>query len=153
MKLHRARTAAVSACALAALTGVGVSGCSGDPGGQNSASGSSAKPAAGGASRADDSRDAMKDVEISECGYVDKKGIAAKVSAINGDATVTYSYEVTVNFTAADGTSVGTQTTSLPFVRPGRGDTLDVMAPYTPKAGASTSGVKCEVAKVVRTTG
>ncbi|MFF5126725.1 hypothetical protein ACFY41_07250 [Streptomyces syringium] len=153
MKFQRARAAAASGFALVALVGMGISGCSGDPAGQGSASGSSGPPAADKATRADDSRDALKDVEISACTYVDKKGISASLMVFNHDVTATYSYEVAVKFTAPDGTPVATKTTSVSFIRPGRWNNLDIVAPYTPKAGASTSGVKCAVDKVERSAG
>lgn len=153
MKFQRARAAAASGSALVALVGMGISGCSGDPAGQGSDSGSSSPTAADKATRADDSRDTLKDVEISDCTYADKKGISASVMVFNHDVTATYTYEVAVKFTAPDGTPVATQTTSVPFIRPGRWSNLDIVAPYTPKAGASTSGVKCAVDKVERSAG
>ncbi|GAA3043886.1 hypothetical protein GCM10020000_24140 [Streptomyces olivoverticillatus] len=45
---------------------------------------------------------------------------------------MTYTYNVTVKFTAPDGTPVATQEPSLPYVRPGRMDTLDIAAPLHP---------------------
>ncbi|MFI1258903.1 hypothetical protein ACH4U6_34690 [Streptomyces netropsis] len=153
MKFQRTRAAAVSGFALVALTGMGVSGCSGDPVGEDSASGSSDTSAADTAPRAADSGDAAKDVEISSCKYDDKKGISASVMVFNHNVTVTYTYDLAVKFTAADGTPVATRATSVPFVRPGRWETLDIAAPYTPKAGASTSGVKCKVDKAERKAG
>lgn len=152
VKLRHIRPAAVSGFAILALTGAGGIGCSGDPGGQAS-SGSSASPTTESANSADDARDPKKDVDISDCAYTDKRGITATLSATDTSATVTYTYNVTVKFTAPDGTPVATQEPSLPYVRPGRMDTLDIAAPYTPKAGASTKGVKCEITQVKRTTG
>ncbi|GHF67123.1 hypothetical protein GCM10010218_55750 [Streptomyces mashuensis] len=150
MKLHHAvRTATASGIAVVALLGAG--GCSSDSGTHESAAGSSSAPTA--APAADEGRDAAKDVEVSDCAFADKKDLSATVSATNSSATATYTYAVTVNFTAPDGSPLATQTSSLPFVRPGRTDTLDVKAPATPKAGTPTGAVKCAVAKVVRTTG
>ncbi|MEV5241214.1 hypothetical protein AB0K89_19210 [Streptomyces cinnamoneus] len=150
MKLRYLRAAAVSGFAVIALTGASGSGCSGDSGEQGS--GSDATPTAG-TPAGDDAGDARKDVEISNCGYVDKKGVTAQLSATNGSATATYTYKVTVKFTAPDGTPLATQTPSLPYVRPGRTDTADVATPYAPKAGAATTGAKCEITDVVRSIG
>ncbi|MEU5053095.1 hypothetical protein [Streptomyces sp. NPDC021096] len=147
MKLRHLRTAAAAGIVIIALGGA--SGCG---------SGSDKRSASSDADTAatdvtEDSRDAAKDVAISDCAYTDKQGITAKLSATNASATMTYTYNVTVKFSAPDGTVVATQNPSLPFVRPGRMDTHDVVAPYTPKAGAATAGVKCEVTQVVRGTG
>ncbi|GHC49189.1 hypothetical protein [Streptomyces cinnamoneus] len=151
MKLRYLRAAAVSGFAVIALTGASGSGCSSDSGEQGS--GSDATPTAGTATGEDDAGDARRDVEISNCAYADKKGITAQLSATNGSATASYTYKVTVKFTAPDGTPLATQTPSLPYVRPGRTDTADVATPYTPKPGASTTGAKCEITDVVRSIG
>ncbi|MFI9205468.1 hypothetical protein [Streptomyces sp. NPDC053048] len=152
MKIRRIRTAVVSGFVIAVLTGT--SGCGGGQGEKDSASGADSSPTAGSAtSAADDAREAMKDVEVAECGYVEKQGITAKLSVINNNPTTTYSYDVTVKLTAPEGTPLATKSASFPFVRPGRMDTGDVTAPYTAKSGTSTSAAKCEVVKVARTTG
>ncbi|MFI1968948.1 hypothetical protein BLA24_23815 [Streptomyces cinnamoneus] len=149
MKLRHIRTAAISGIALVALAGT--SGCGGQSAEQDS--GSAATPAADTATSADAAREALREVKVSDCAYAGKQGVTAQLSATNSSATATYSYKVTVKFTAPDGTALATQTPSMPFVRPGRTDTLDIATPYAPKAGASTGGVKCEVAGVERTTG
>ncbi|MDT0453593.1 hypothetical protein [Streptomyces hesseae] len=140
------RTAAISGFVIIALTGA--SGCGSDSSGKGS-SGSAAAAAA----TTDGSGDGRKDVSISDCAYVEKVGISAKLSAMNPSATATYSYTVTVKFTAPDGSALEPQDFSLLFVRPGRSDDHEVTAPYSPKAGAPTKGAKCEIAKVVRGTG
>ncbi|MEU1780148.1 MULTISPECIES: hypothetical protein [Streptomyces] len=139
------RTAAISGFVIIALTGA--SGCGSDSSGKSSGS------AAAAAATTDGSGDGTKDVSISDCAYVEKQGIAAKLSAMNPSATATYSYTVTVKFTAPDGSALDSQDFSLLFVRPGRTDSHDITAPYSPKAGAPTKGAKCEIAKVVRGTG
>ncbi|MFF4221423.1 hypothetical protein ACX9I7_15350 [Streptomyces sp. L500] len=139
------RTAAISGFVIIALTGA--SGCGSD------SSGKSGTSAAAAAATTDGSGDGTKDVSISDCAYVEKQGIAAKLSAMNPSATATYSYTVTVKFTAPDGSAIDPQDFSLLFVRPGRTDSHDIAAPYSPKAGAPTKGAKCEIAKVVRGTG
>ncbi|MFI0910395.1 hypothetical protein [Streptomyces abikoensis] len=139
------RTAAISGFVIIALTGA--SGCGSDSSGKSSGS------AAAAAATTDGSGDGTKDVSISDCAYVEKQGIAAKLSAMNPSATATYSYTVTVKFTAPDGSALDPQDFSLLFVRPGRTDSHDITAPYSPKAGAPTKGAKCEIAKVVRGTG
>ncbi|AZQ73709.1 hypothetical protein EKH77_23005 [Streptomyces luteoverticillatus] len=139
------RTAAISGFVIIALTGA--SGCGSDSSGKSSGS------AAAAAATTDGSGDGTKDVSISDCAYVEKQGIAAKLSAMNPSATATYSYTVTVKFTAPDGSALDPQDFSLLFVRPGRTDSHDITAPYNPKAGAPTKGAKCEIAKVVRGTG
>ncbi|MEU7132532.1 hypothetical protein [Streptomyces sp. NPDC046261] len=147
MKLRHIRTAAAAGIVIIALGGA--SGC-----GSDTDKGSASSEATDTAADApEDTRDATKDVEISDCAYVEKQGITAKLSASNPSATMTYTYNVTVKFTAPDGTLVATQTPTLHFVRPGRSDTQDVTAPYTPKAGAATSDVTCEVTQVTRGTG
>ncbi len=150
MNLRLARAAAVSGFVIIALTGA--SGCSGDSGEKGSA-------AAGSASAADDStgavdtRDPKKDISVAKCEYADKQGIVAKLSATNDSATSTYTYDVTVKFTAPDGTALAPQNTSILFVRPGRTDNREVTTAWTPKAGAATTGAKCEIDKVTRGTG
>ncbi|MCA6094174.1 hypothetical protein LE181_18645 [Streptomyces sp. SCA3-4] len=151
MKLRYLRAVAVSGFAVIALTGASGSGCSGDSGEQGS--GSEATPTADTSTSEDAAGDARKDVEISNCAYTEKRGITARLSATNGSATATFTYKVTVKFTAPDGTPLATQTPSLPYVRPGRTDSADVATPYTPKPGASTTGAKCEVTEAVRSIG
>ncbi|MEU3351527.1 hypothetical protein [Streptomyces sp. NPDC037389] len=143
------RTAAISGFVIIALTGA--SGCGSDSSGKSGSSGSGSAAAA--AATTDGSGDGTKDVTISDCAYVEKQGISAKLSAMNPSATATYSYTVTVKFTAPDGSALESQDFSLLFVRPGRTDNHDITAPYSPKAGAPTKGAKCEIAKVVRGTG
>ncbi|MEU4210755.1 hypothetical protein AB0F13_12310 [Streptomyces sp. NPDC026206] len=96
------------------------------------------------------SNSAMRDVKILDCSYSDRLGITAKVSATNSSTTLKYTYRLTVKFTTPDG-ATATRSPSIPYVTPGKTDTLDVSTPYTPRAGSPTSGGRCEVTNVLRT--
>ncbi|GHF49988.1 hypothetical protein GCM10010218_34350 [Streptomyces mashuensis] len=91
----------------------------------------------------------MRDIKIDSCTYSDARGITAKISATNGSATQTYSYSLTVDFTLPDGRTA-TRHPSIPWVRPGKTDSLDVSTPYVPKPGAPGGTFKCSVTQATR---
>ncbi|MBB4885608.1 hypothetical protein [Streptomyces netropsis] len=122
------------------------SGTSGD---STTSSGSTTYGSTGGSSSRNS---AMRDIKILDCAYTDRLGVTAKLAATNSSSTASYDYRITVKFTGPDGAVIGTRNPSIPWVQPGKTSNLDVSTPYVPKPGASTSGGKCEVTNVVRTT-
>ncbi|GHG56004.1 hypothetical protein GCM10018779_19710 [Streptomyces griseocarneus] len=92
----------------------------------------------------------MRDIKIRSCEYTDRLGITAKIEATNSSATLKYDYRLTVKFYGPDRELLGTRNPSIPFVSPGKTDTLDVSQPFVPKAGTSGT-VRCEVSSVTRT--
>ncbi|MBO0655181.1 hypothetical protein J1792_21065 [Streptomyces triculaminicus] len=95
---------------------------------------------------------AMSDIKIRSCEYTDRLGITAKIEATNSSATQKYDYRLTVKFYGPDRELLGTRNPSIPFVGPGKTDTLDVSQPFVPKAGTSGT-VRCEVSSATRTAG
>ncbi len=118
------------------------SGTSGDS--STSSGGSSTLGSSGGSSSA------MRDIKIVDCAYTDRLGITAKLSATNSSATLKYTYRLTVKFTDPEGKTT-VRNPSIPYVGPGKTDTLDVSTPYVAKAGSPSSGGRCEVTNVTRT--
>ncbi|MGW7366693.1 hypothetical protein ACWGI8_25460 [Streptomyces sp. NPDC054841] len=100
----------------------------------NSSGGSKAK------GRAED------DVKIESCAYNGSGSIVARVSATNnGDERNDYKFQV--KFTDPNGTLVRTSNSTIPWVKPGATDTLDVFATYFDGDG---TGSKCELLNVTR---
>ncbi|MFI9305833.1 hypothetical protein [Streptomyces triculaminicus] len=95
---------------------------------------------------------AMSDIKIRSCEYTDRLGITAKIEATNSSATQKYDYRLTVKFYGPDRELLGTRNPSIPWVAPGKTDTLDVSQPFVPKAGTSGT-VRCEVSSATRTAG
>ncbi|GAA0473343.1 hypothetical protein ACFQ2B_38160 [Streptomyces stramineus] len=93
----------------------------------------------------------MRDIRIASCTYSERLGITAKLNATNTSTTDTYTYRISMKFTGPDGALVGTRNPTMPYVGPGRTDTLDVSTPYVPKAGSTGGIIRCTVTNVVRT--
>ncbi|MFI9236803.1 hypothetical protein [Streptomyces sp. NPDC053079] len=96
------------------------------------------------------SNSAMRDIKILSCEYTERLGITAKIQATNSSSTLKYDYRFTVKFYGPDRALLATRNPSIPFVTPGKTDTLDVSTPYTPKPGTSGT-IRCEVPNVTRT--
>ncbi len=96
------------------------------------------------------SNSAMRDIKILSCEYTERLGITAKIQATNSSSTLKYDYRFTVKFYGPDRALLATRNPSIPFVMPGKTDTLDVSTPYTPKPGTSGT-IRCEVPNVTRT--
>ncbi|MFI9205470.1 hypothetical protein [Streptomyces sp. NPDC053048] len=92
----------------------------------------------------------MRDIKILGCEYTERLGITAKLQATNSSSVLKYDYRLTVKFYGPDRALLGTRFPSIPFVGPGKTDTLDVSQPFVPKAGSSGT-VRCEVSSVTRT--
>ena len=94
---------------------------------------------------------AMRDIRIASCSYSETRGITAKLTATNSSATDTYTYRISVKYTGPDGALVGTRNPTMPYVGPGKSETLDVSTVYVPKPGSTGGIIRCTVTDVTRT--
>jgi hypothetical protein len=171
MKLRHVRTAVLAVGVVVALTGARGShggGCSSDSGSSSSSSGSGgshdydddhddydvdAGTSAGstGSSSSGSSSPAANDLDIDDCAYDESRGLVAQVTASNSDATTTYTYDFTVVFKDAGGTTLETTTDTIAYVPALEDRTQDVAAPFVPTGPDATSGGACEITNATKT--
>lgn len=166
MKLRHVRAVAVAVGVMVVLTGAKRShggGCDDSSSSSSSSSTSggthyddddddySSSGGVSGGSSATASAEATEDVRLRSCEYDASRGIVATVEATNTSSITTYTYDFGVTFKDPSGTPVRTSSSTIPYVSADTTETLDVAASYVPDAGASTSGVSCELSGVTRT--
>ncbi|MFH8346052.1 hypothetical protein [Streptomyces sp. NPDC018045] len=96
------------------------------------------------------SRSAMGDIKIDGCRYNGSGSVKTTVSATNSSSSSKYTYLLTVKFTAPGGKDLGTRHPSIPYVMPGRTDSIDVIQ-YVPSDAATAGTYRCSVTDVQRT--
>ncbi len=177
MKLRHVRTAVIAVGVVVALTGARGShggGCSSD---SSSSSSSSSSSGSHGGYDDDDydvdvdvpdidtgtssgsssdtgsgsSSSAMSDLTIDDCGYDASRGLVAKVTASNSAGLSTYTYDFTVVFKDAAGTTLETTTDSIAYVPVQQERTRDVAAPYVASSPSDTDGGRCEITDATKT--
>ncbi|MFD7661881.1 hypothetical protein [Streptomyces sp. NPDC059788] len=125
----------------------GTSSGSSSTGGSSTSSGSTSGYTSGGSSSG---RSAMGDIKINGCQYNGAGSVKTTVSATNSSSGTKYTYRLTVKFTAPGGKDLGTRHPSIPYVMPGRTDSLDVIQ-YVPSDAATSGTYRCSVTDVQRT--
>ncbi|MEU2788133.1 hypothetical protein [Streptomyces sp. NPDC007100] len=96
------------------------------------------------------SRSAMNDIKINGCKYNGAGSLKTTVTATNSSSSTKYTYLLTMKFTAPGGKDLGTRHPSIPYVQPGRTESLDVTQ-YVPSADAISGTYRCSVTDVQRT--
>ncbi|MFH9423006.1 hypothetical protein [Streptomyces sp. NPDC017529] len=96
------------------------------------------------------SRSAMNDIKINGCKYNGAGSLKTTVTATNSSSGTKYTYLLTMKFTAPGGKDLGTRHPSIPYVQPGRTESLDVTQ-YVPSADAISGTYRCSVTGVQRT--
>ncbi|MEU5363335.1 hypothetical protein ABZ354_07520 [Streptomyces sp. NPDC005925] len=97
------------------------------------------------------SSSATSDLSIDDCGYDESRGLVATVTASNSAGPTAYTYDFTVVFKDAGGTTLETTTDSIVYV-PAQGErTQDVAAPFVPSSPGATDGGTCEITDATKT--